>query len=346
MPSQWAASTPSQAELLRSGEVRSIAIFRALKLGDMLCATPALRAIRERWPRAHIALVTLPWFRELADGYSHLFDELIEFPGYPGLPEQLSDSEDIESFLRRMRARAFDLVVQMHGSGEVTNPLVLRFEGRCTVGFRLSDGDPSDQGTFLPWVEDRPEPLRWLDLLAQLGIPSCGTWLEPPVRDGDVTDLKRELGLAAKTIVCVHPGASIPKRRWPAAAFAAVADRLAERGSVVVLTGGPDERDLTAQVSSLMRRLAVDLGGRTSLRQLAALISNATLLVSNDTGLSHVAAATRTPSVIVSPVSDPRRWAPIDGYRHRVVDARCGATVEQVWDVVEGLRRDVGCGEK
>jgi D-beta-D-heptose 7-phosphate kinase/D-beta-D-heptose 1-phosphate adenosyltransferase len=73
----------------------------------------------------------------------------------------------------------------------------------------------------------------------------------------------------------------------------------------------------------------------------------AALAVALSAGASApVAAATRTPSVIVSPVSDPRRWAPIDGYRHRVVDARYGATVEQVWDVVEGLRRDVGCGEK
>src|SRR4051794_13574097 len=79
--------------------IRSIAIFRALKLGDMLCATPALRAIRHHWPNAHIALVALPWFRELADRYSHLFDEMIEFPGYPGLPEQSSTPGESERFI-------------------------------------------------------------------------------------------------------------------------------------------------------------------------------------------------------------------------------------------------------
>jgi ADP-heptose:LPS heptosyltransferase len=344
MPSLQTAGNCIQTWLLRSQEVRSIAMFRALKLGDMLCATPALRAVRARWPRAHITLVALPWFRELADRYTHLFDELIEFPGYPGLPEQVPDSEATESFLRGMRGRGFDLVVQMHGSGEVTNPLVRRFEGRLTTGFRPPDDHSPDYAAHPIWVEERPEPLRWLDLLDHLGIASRGTCLELPLGDRDLDDLERlrwRSGFAATPYVCVHPGASVSERRWPAAAFAALANRLSNRGYAVVLTGGPEERELTARVANLMHRPSIDLAGRTSLGQLATLVSQATLLVSNDTGLSHVAAATRTPSVIVSPVSDPVRWGPLDRYRHRVVDARQGATVEQVWAVVENLRREL-----
>src|SRR4051812_16153739 len=111
-------------------DVQSVAVLRALKLGDMLCATPALRALRRGLPRAHIALIALPWFRELAPRYTHLFDELIDFPGYPGLPEQPSSPERVERFLIDMQARRFDLIVQMHGSGEITNPMVHRMGSR------------------------------------------------------------------------------------------------------------------------------------------------------------------------------------------------------------------------
>src|SRR5215212_7324160 len=110
--------------LMRDDRIRSVAIFRALKLGDMLCATPALRAMRRHWSNAHIALIALPWFREMADRYAHLIDEIIDFPGYPDLPEQASTPEAAAEFIKAMQGRRFDLVVQMHGSGEVTNPLV------------------------------------------------------------------------------------------------------------------------------------------------------------------------------------------------------------------------------
>src|SRR5215207_9334825 len=158
-------------------DVRSIAILRALKLGDMLCVTPALRAIRQRWPRAHIALIALSWFRELAPRYSHLVDEMVEFPGYPGLPERSPLPGMVDRFIDDMQRRRFDLVVQMHGSGEITNPLIQRLGGRTAAGFYPPASSPPDPHTFIPWQEDVPESTRHLDLLAHLGAPSRGDWL-------------------------------------------------------------------------------------------------------------------------------------------------------------------------
>ena len=93
------------------------------------------------------------------------------------------------------------------------------------------------------------------------------------------------------------------------------------------MTGTADERAITGAVLSAMRESAVDLAGETTLGVLAALLAHSRLLVSNDTGVSHIAAALRVPSVVVFTGSDPARWAPLDRTRHQVVDGREPAAV-------------------
>jgi ADP-heptose:LPS heptosyltransferase len=121
--------------------------------------------------------------------------------------------------------------------------------------------------------------------------------------------------------VCVHAGARLPSRRWPAPRFAQVADSLAAQGWQVILTGTAQERAVAGQVLDHMTASALDLTGRTTVGALALLVSRAGLLVSNDTALSHLAAATGTPSVIVCSGADPTRWAPLDHRLHRVLAA-------------------------
>jgi acetyl esterase/lipase len=109
---------------------QSVMIFRALQLGDMLCAVPALRALRRAWPDAHVALVGLPWASEFADRYDQYIDEFIAFAGHPDLPELTATRVEVEAFAAMMRGRAFDLAVQMHGAGSITNPIVASFGAR------------------------------------------------------------------------------------------------------------------------------------------------------------------------------------------------------------------------
>ena len=160
--------------------------------------------------------------------------------------------------------------------------------------------------------------LRWLRLVEHLGAPAKGAHLELPLRDQDWQELEA-LRLAGLRYAVLHPGSQLPSRRWPAERFAEVGDALALEGYHVVLTGTAQEEPLVMKVKRAMRAPAIDLSGRTSLGGLAAVVSRARLVVSNDTGISHVAAAMRTPSVVVASGSDARRWAPLNRELHRVL---------------------------
>lgn len=311
-------------------DIRRVVVFRALMVGDMLCATPALRALRHGLPDAHIALVGLPWARAWVERLASV-DEFIEFPGWPGLPERSpADARSRLDFLLELGARDFDLALQLHGSGAIVNTLTAAFGARLNAGFWTRGGSAPacDAMRFLPWPEAGTEVERLLALTDHLGLPRQGLQLDFPLCDDDraqAHDLLQADGVAptgasgAQRWVLVHPGSQWPSRRWPVERFAAVADRLAEQGCHIALTGGPGEVELTRAVAQAMKAPARDLAGRTSLWSLGALVERASLVVCNDTGISHVAAALRTPTVVVSSGSDVRRWSPDDALRHVVL---------------------------
>ena len=158
--------------------------------------------------------------------------------------------------------------------------------------------------------------MRWLRLMGLIGVAARGTHLEFPLREHDWAAWR---SLQLQHYAVIHAGSQLPSRRWPAERFAEVGDALAAEGLRVVLTGTAGERSLTKQIQQGMREPAIDLAGRTTLGSLGALISRARLVVCNDTGVSHIAAAMRTPSVVVACGSDPKRWSPLNGELHRVL---------------------------
>ncbi|MGE5466752.1 MAG: glycosyltransferase family 9 protein [Ignavibacteria bacterium] len=304
---------------------RRIAVFRALQLGDLLCAVPALRALRAAWPRARICLIGLPWAQDFVRRMPYL-DDFIEFPGFPGMPERSPDLEAWPAYLGEVRERGFDLAIQMHGCGVLTNSLMAAMHVERSAGFFVP-GQPGPRPDIsLPWPEGVPEVRRLLHLAERLGAPARGEHLELPILPEEAAAwvaLRRELPIgredAPHGYICIHPGARLASRRWPPERFAAVADELADAGYRIVLTGSAAEATLTGQVAASMMASAEDLAGRTDLGTLAALVAQAELVVCNDTGISHVAAAMCTPSVVVCCGADAGRWQPLDTARHQVL---------------------------
>lgn len=321
--------------LLDPNCIRRVAILRALPgLGDFLCAVPALRALRVALPGAHVTLIGLPAVRPLVERFSAYVDHLAELPGFPGLPEIKCDVRALMRFLTRMHASRFDLAVQMHGSGGITNVLVALLGARTTAGFYVPGAYCPDETHFLPYPEESSEVWRNLHLMTSLGAPCQGHQLEFAVTAHDQSDLASVLdgeALEPGRYVVIHPGAKHPARRWPVDRFAALARALQERGVPIVLTGTAAEAHLTQAMARVMSREPLDLAGRTSLGALAALLQGAACVLCNDTGVSHLAAALRVPSVVLftggRPAgSDPVRWAPLDRARHRIL---CAGEVDQ-----------------
>jgi ADP-heptose:LPS heptosyltransferase len=298
-----------------------VQVLRALRLGDLLVAVPAFRAMRRAWPAARIELIGLPWARALIQRLPGYLDELVEFPGWPGVRERDVDPHRITSFLAAAQADPADLAIQLHGSGVVTNGFVAMLGARRTAGQALPGMFAPDPELFVTYVHGS-EVRRNLAVLERLGVDPAGEDLELLVLDEDRRAVAEGPAgdLPPEGYAVLHPGSSTPAKRWPPEGFAAVADALAEHLPVVV-TGSRGERAATAATIAAMRRPAIDLTGCTTLGALVALVADARIVVANDTGVAHVADAVRTPSVVVFTSSDPARWGPLDRELHRVVAA-------------------------
>jgi ADP-heptose:LPS heptosyltransferase len=298
-----------------------IAVFRALQLGDLLCVVPALRALRNAAPHAHITLIGLPWAKSFVQRFSAYLDDLLIFPGMQGMPERTPDEGALPNFYAGAQERRFDFAFQLHGSGILTNPVVQQLGAARSAGFYEVGAARPDVSRYLLWNEYEHEVLRALRLMEFNGIAPCGNELEFPLTGEDYQSLTDSIGSLPLpgSYVCIHPGARLLSRRWIPQRFAKVGDYLADQGLQVILTGSNDEAPLTTAVKQAMRNSATDLTGKTQLGGLAALLAHARLVVCNDTGISHVAAAVATPSVVICSGADPRRWAPLDQQRHRMI---------------------------
>ncbi len=298
-------------------DIKKIIVFRALQLGDMLCHIPAMRALRKAYPNAHITLAGLSWAKSFTERFNSYFDDFIWFPGYPGLPEQHVDPVMFAAFLNKVQSRHFDLALQMQGNGTIVNAMVELFEAHYTAGFFLPGDYTPNTDYFLAYPNEGSEISRHLKLMDFLGIDLQGDELEFPLtrKDQQEYDLLK-LILPKKRYVCIHPGSRGSWRQWPTGNFAAIADYAVKCGYEAVITGTKDETDIVTQVISQMRCPVTNLAGKTSLGAVGILIRDAYALVSNCTGVSHLAAAFKTPSIVISMDGEPERWGPVNKTIH------------------------------
>jgi ADP-heptose:LPS heptosyltransferase len=290
-------------------------------LGDLLCAVPALRALRAAEPAARVTFIGLPsgqWMHARFPGY---IDEWLSCTTCPGLPESEPDALAHGRFLRTARAEHFDLAIQLHGDGRVTNGFTAALGAARWGGLRQPGVAPGD-GLLAELRPERHEVDRCRDAVGAVGIPiGASRRLEFRVTAADKAELAKLLGAPPGTLAVVHPGASRPERRWAASSFAAIADDLATKVDTVVLTGSTAEAEVVASVAESAATAPQDLSGRTPIGVLAALLATARVVIANDTGVVHLAGAVGTPTVTVFARSDLSRWA-VQGSPHRGVGGR------------------------
>jgi ADP-heptose:LPS heptosyltransferase len=316
--------------MLPKQEIKKIAVLRALQLGDLLCAIPAMRALRHAYPAAQVVLLGLPWAKSFTARFSMYFDGFIHFPGYEGLPEQPYDALSWKTFVQLMRSERFDLVIQLQGNGTIVNPLLQQFGARYTAGF-YTDDCHTESPLFIRYPGNLSEPERHLLLMQHLGIEPQGLQLEFPLYKQDEKDFNDLLlPLTPGRYICMHPGSRGAWRQWPPAYFAALADYCIEQGNTVVITGTKDEAGITGEMIKCMKHQPIDLTGKTSLGAVGWLIKNAYALIANCTGVSHIASATGTRSIIISMDGEPQRWAPHNRVLHKVIDGAKEARFEEM----------------
>src|SRR6185437_7541677 len=156
-----------------------IALLRGTPgLGDLLCAVPSWRALRRALPDARVTLVAQPHAADLAARLGAYVGDHLPFPGFPSLPDAGDDVRATVRFLATAQERAFDLVVQQHGSGGVTNILARLVGARRSAGFHEPGAYVPDAAGFIAYPHDLHEVHRHLRLLAHLGAPPAGDALE------------------------------------------------------------------------------------------------------------------------------------------------------------------------
>ncbi|GAA0375836.1 glycosyltransferase family 9 protein [Microbispora corallina] len=302
---------PMTTALLVEG-VERIAVLRANALGDLLLALPAMEALKRAYPAAKLTLLGREWHVRFLRNRPGPVDEVVALPPIAGVSSPPDGSAAPETLYEDLRGRRFDLAVQMHGGGRNSNPFIRSLGARLTAGLRTPDAAPLDR--WVPYVYYQHETLRYLEVAGLLGAAT--TDIEPKVAviREDWAELRKTLGRLPRGLVAVHPGAGDPRRRWPPERFAEVADRL---DRPVVVTGTEDERDVVEKVVATMTRPARPVVGQLSLGGLTALYAACDLLVANDTGPRHLAAATGTPTVAVYWCGNLVNWGPLTRGIHR-----------------------------
>ncbi|MGY1836928.1 glycosyltransferase family 9 protein [Blastococcus sp. SYSU DS0510] len=308
---------------LTDPEVSRIALVRLrVGLGDLLCSAPALRRLRSARPDAHVTLITWARMAPVVERLGDTVDELLPFPGCAGIPDGPVDRAGWAAFRHAARSRRFDLALQVYGDRPAANEVAASLGARLVGGFAPTGWTPppGEEHLHLRYPLGLHEVDRHLRLLEHLGLPAG----DPPAvwfhvhgeEEAEHRSLLERHGLGPGRYAVLHPGASSPTRRWPVPRYAAVGDALAADGLDVVVTGVPAEAGIGAELVAAMRAPAVDLTGTTGLGALAALLRDSAVLVGNDTGTAHLAAAVGARSVTVFLPGDPVRWAH-RGPRHR-----------------------------
>lgn len=299
-------------------EVRHIAVLRANGIGDLMFALPALDALRAAYPQAIITLLATPWHRSFLAGRAAPVDEVVVVPPSLGVRNDSARAEDpaaLDLFFAKMRRRHFDLALQMHGGGANSNPFVARLGARTTAGLRSAGAPRLDHE--IPYLYYQSEVMRLLEVVGLVGADPVNFEPKLPAVEADVAEARSALPGGDSPPVVIHPGAGDPRRRWPTKAFAAVADALSRAGAAVAVVGSGQDAPLTEAVVSAMREPAVDLAGRLSLGGLAGLASISRVVVSNDSGPLHLAAAVGAPTVGIFWCGNMINAGPAYRTRHR-----------------------------
>jgi ADP-heptose:LPS heptosyltransferase len=301
-------------------DVKKIAVLRAGALGDLIVTLPAFHALRQTYPQAEIVLLGEPWQKKfLVNGRAHI-DRVVVVPVLPGIrtaPAQKDEWVDAQTFFDQLRQERFDIAISFQGKGISANPFLRTAGATVTVGTWCPEAEALDR--TLNYYYYQHEVMRYLEIVRLAGASTPET--EPKLNI--LEDDKREAtiflpGFEQKRFVLLNPIARDVRRMWPVEHYIHLADLLSEKGIEAVFTGAHADSDLIQSLISKMKSPATNVCG-ISFGGLAALASEALLMISPDTGPLHLAQAVKCPTVGIYWAPNLINWGPLSRNIHRPV---------------------------
>jgi ADP-heptose:LPS heptosyltransferase len=291
----------------RFDDVHRIAMLRGGGLGDLMFVHPAAHALRTAYPEAEIVLLGTAAHARLLDGRPGPIDRVLRLPVskgvYEPMPWQDDDPPTLHDFFQAALAERFDLACQLHGGGRWSNPFLRSLGARHTIGTRTPGSAVLTR--WLPYRYYQHEVLRWLEVVQLAGAPTV-------TMDAGLTVTAQDRHAAAEALdglpgrlVTLHPGATDPRRCWPAEKFAAVAAHAAASGHSAAVIGTGAEKELVqyivdrARLASRSPQRIRGLAETLDLNGLVGVLARSAVVVANDSGPRHIAEAVGTPTVSV-----------------------------------------------
>lgn len=271
----------------------TLLILRALGVGDLLTAVPAIRAIARAFP-SHYRVLAAPVFLAPLVSMCGGIDEVLDAAPLEPLDEHL---------------KGLDVAVNLHGRGPQSHRVALGTSPRRLIAF--ANDDIAETRGFPQWRADEHEIMRWCRMLSESGIPADPDDLEISAPADDAR---------ARGAIVIHPGAASESRRWPVPRWIELCTRLQDEGHRIVLTGsGAEFRRCRAIAKAAHVPIDCVLAGHTDLADMARVVASARAVVCGDTGIAHIATALRAPSVVLFGPMSPQHWGPRSRRRHRVI---------------------------
>jgi len=308
-------------------DAKRVCLYRIGNIGDTACAIPAMHAIRRAYPAAHLTLLTSPGKAdsvgapELLEGVGWI-DEMLVYHA-----EDIATARGRLDLMRNLRARRFDVwielpVVAASLTRLIRNLAVARSaDARWGFGWRYEPRFAAPaQSAFVDFPD---EVERLLEIVRAGGFTADGSDFPLELSDSNrrtVDDLLERAGLAAaESTIAFAPGAKLEPNRWPAERFIEVGSSLAARGNRIVVLGGGSDAPLCERIAKAIGRNAASLAGKTTVRESCEVLTRCAMLICNDSGVQHLAAAVGTPCVSLFTRREfPGMWWP-HGPQHEVL---------------------------
>ena len=326
---------------LRTIDARRVCILKPSALGDVVQTLPLLPVLRERFPSAEISWVINREISDILQGHPDL-DAVIPFDRRGGVFAWRRMWNDLAR-------RDFDLVLDLQGLLR-TGMMAWATHAKWRVGLETSREMSHWASHLLIPGTDREVPAhaRYWRVAEALGFGDRTPQSYVPMNDEHRNWAMAQLGSLRRPLLAINPGAKWVTKRWPVEKFAVVASKACRTfGFSAVILGGPGDHVLTEQLQKLLEEFlpsgqVVNLSGKTSLLQLAAILESVDVMLTNDSGPMHLAAGVGTPVVGVFTCTSAVRSGP-PGDRHALVSTRVGCAASYRKTCPHRGRRHLAC---